>query len=184
MRHDCPIVGFGKTVLQARAGLCLKRTTLYDMLSDIVGSHMNRLYDRNNNYLNMWITVNIFRHSLLEDIHSVAESLREVQTLLTISPPYSQPITARSWCECQVVGFGELKKCQTQSPLIWRRKGVRGGSFRCYLTKMEGVSVCLSFDYLDNRSSDRLYTWWVYCWGSALVWSTQEENTDPGSGGV
>ncbi len=27
----------------------------------------------------------------------------------------------------------------------------------------ESLPVCLSFDYLDNRSSDRLHAWRVYC---------------------
>jgi len=32
-------------------------------------------------------------------------------------------------------------------------------------TIIGGISVCMSFDLLVKRSSDRLHTWWVYCWG-------------------
>lgn len=43
------------------------------------------------------------------------------------------------------------------------------------LTKMEEVSVRLSFNFLDNRSSDRLHTWCVYSWGpEASSWDLQD----------
>ncbi len=55
---------------------------------------------------------------------------------------------------------------------VWKRLEVQ---YILYLTKMEGVSVCLSFDYLNNCSSNRLHTWRVYCWGpkevQCRVWS-------------
>ncbi len=47
------------------------------------------------------------------------------------------------------------------------------------LLLIQGISVFLSFDYLDNHSSDRLHTWRVYCWGprevQCQVWSCLDE---------
>lgn len=44
---------------------------------------------------------------------------------------------------------------------------------------MESLLVCLSFDFLDNHSSDWLHTWWVFFWGpkkvQCRVWSRLDE---------
>lgn len=66
--------------------------------------------------------------------------------------------------------YKELLDCE----LIFRR-----GFCFClcgYLTKMkESPYVCLFFAFLDNRSSDLLHTWRVFCWGPEeaqfRVWS-------------
>lgn len=51
--------------------------------------------------------------------------------------------------------------------------------FTASLTIMEEVSVCLSFDFLGNRLSNRLNTWRVYCWEpeevQRRVWSCLDQ---------
>ncbi len=64
---------------------------------------------------------------------------------------------------------------------FWQTSNITKVSHRLHhLTKMEeSLSICLSFDYLDNPSSDGLHIWRVYCWGpkevQCQVWSCLEE---------